>query len=356
MSSDMYWAKLGYTPILYVDVVSQLNVNNVLGSLKNVSIADSSITENYNSDTRVQAKVVTVSRNGESDGYIENGRLRMILSIPTRDWTATLFTGFVTDMNESDNDGYIKRTYTLESTIWGLTDQYMHIYVTISKGARVKVIMEDLLKQHTTFQYDLSNAKDRTFGDTKVYDVGTSLLNIFMEINDGYNRLEVDPFGKFLLKEYKKPKNQTASKTIDYADVNTLTMDELTKSTNATDCPGRTIVISRGGDKLVSSHYDPSESAASSQKTRGWLKVKTAQYNGSAKDPGISELHSQAQKLWEDNQDKGIEWGVKTYFANYHAGEVVNLIPRKQSSRKCLISNVDTSFGDMTQKLTCKEL
>lgn len=356
MSDGMNWSKVGYTPVLYVDMVSQLNVNTVLGSLKNVSISDCSITENYFSDSRIQAKVVTVVKNGESDGYIKNSRLRMILSIPSRNWTKTLFTGFVTNISESDNEGFIKRTYTLNSTIWGLTDHLMHIYVSADKGGSVVRTTESLLKDHTTFQYDLSKAQDKHFGDTKIYDVGTSLLNILIEINDGTNRLEVDSAGRVLLVKYVKPKDISASVTIDYEDYKTLTMEELTKSSNEDDMPGRTIVISRGGSNVISSHYDAPVTADSSQHNRGWLKVKSSQYNGSKKNPTIDDLFTEATKLWNDNQDKGIEYDVKSFYADYHTGVVANLIPRKQTSRKCLISTVETSFGDFTQKLTCKEL
>ena len=354
--SNVYWPKIGYTPILYADLVSPLNVGTVIGTLHNISIADSSITEQYYSDTRIQGKIVTICKNGESDGYIDNARIRMILSIPTRDWSKTLITGFVSGIEESDSDGFTKRTYNVESTIWGLSNHLMHIYVNVKNGDSLKAFLTNLLKNETKFQYNLSNAKDSTFGDTKVYDVGTSLLNIIMEVNEKINRVDVDADGRLIFTPYADPKTISASKTIDYEDHLTLTMEEMTKSTNAFDRPGRTIVISRNGQQVISSHYDPPATDESSQQTRGWLMVKTAQYGGKKKEPTIQDLHNEATELWKNSQDKGIEYDVKTYFADYHAGEVINLIPRKRSSKKCLISSVDTSFGDFTQKLTCREL
>ena len=364
----MDWTKTGYSWTVTVTVVHQTNVDNTLGVLSGVQLNGLTITENYYSDSRVQAKVSTVVKEGTSDGYVKNGRLRIILDIPSRGFSEELITGYVSDIKESSADGYTKRTYTIEGTIWGLLEHKVKDSVTIAKGAKLITVWTGLVSKQTKMQYTTSGAQDHNFTNVIVYEAGTSLSTILFDVSSGYDRMDVNGHGELTLTKYIAPKEQTATKVMDYHNNRGLMRKTLEKTTSEYDAPGRAIVtatiskeVKENGKKktiqeVIVGSYDAPSTHATSIDTRGWLKGRTDVYNGTSETPSKSELDSVAKKKWEEAQDKGIEWSVPCIFEDWHAGEVVLLIPNETTSVKALIKSVTTNLDDMTQSVTLKEV
>lgn len=369
----MDWTTTGYSYDVTVAVVHQTDVNNVLGILSGVQLSNMSISENYYSDSRVQAKLTTMVDEDDDDGYISNARLRIIVSIPSRFWSKTLFTGYVSDIDTVIESGYCKKTYTLEGTIWGLLEHKVSSSVTIAKGASLVKTWESLLKNQTKMQYSTSGSQDHLMGNTVVYEAGSNLSTILFELSSGYDRMDVDGSGVITLKKYTSPSNRTSSRIIDYKDSLGLSIAPLSAQDTAYEAPGRAIVTAtineqdaKDSTKTVSKTivgvYDAPSSHATSINTRGWLRARSDSYSGVSETPTKAELDKLAKKNWEDNQSKGIEWTVKTVYADYHAGDVVDLVApyissgSKTYTHKVLISAVETDLDTFTQNLTMKEV
>lgn len=351
-------------------IIDPVNINNVIGSLKNIVSDSVSISENYNSDSRIQGKLTTITKPDESDGYISYGRIRIILSIPSRQWSATILTGYVSDVEEHVESGYLQRSYSIEGTLWGLLDHKLYQPVVIGKGAELTTVWTALMRKHTKMQYDTSKARKYTFSNTVLYEAGTSLSTILFEVSSGYNRMDVDPFGAVTLKRYISPSNQTASKTLNYTDLSGFAIAPITRKFSEYEAPGRAIVttmvsVKKGkstSQKTLVGHYDAPANDITSIQKRGWLSARTDSYYGTSENPTVSELNKVAKQNWENSkQDIGCEWSGSTVFQDYHAGDVVTLIAPISSTshptkHKVLISSVSTSFRDFKQSLTMKEV
>ena len=367
----MDWTDTGYSYSIGVNVVHQTNVDNTLGSLSGVQLSGMSITENYYSDSRVQAKVTTIVKDGDSDGYVKNARLRIILSVPERDLIEELMTGYVSDMVEASEHGYTKRTYTLEGTIWGLLDHKIADPITIGKGAKMITIWSSLMKTLTKMQYSTEGAQDTAFSNVILYEPGTALSTILFELSSGYDRMDVDGHGVVTLRKYTPPSKKTPSRIIDYNDLRGLSMTPLERTTSEYELPGRAIVTTtvstesngKTSQQVIAGYYDAPATDPTSIDTRGWLIARTDSYSGSSENPSKSELNAIAKKNWESAQNKGIQWSGSSVFANYHAGEVVTLIaPAGKepdapiTGHKVLIQSVSTNLEQFTQDLTLKEV
>ena len=369
---EVEWSDTGYTYDVGVTVVSQVNVDYTLGELTGVQMTGLTVTENYNSDSRVQAKVTTIVGAGESDGYVDNARLRIILIIPERNWSRELMTGYVSDIDEVYESGYIKRQYTLEGTIWGLLEHKTNAAVTIAKGAKMLDVWSKLMKDQTRMQYSTASAtKDHPFSAVTLYEAGTQLSTILFEVVSGYCRMDSDGHGTVVLNDYTPPSKKTPTRVIDYNDLKNLVMAPLNMNSTKYEAPGRAVVTAtvssedKNGktvQETLVGYYDAPSEHATSMNTRGYLRSRSDSYSGSSEKPSKSELDAEAKKNWENEQDKGVEWTAESAFADYRVGEVATLILPSDRlgiamvSKKVHITGVLTNLETFTQSLTMKEV
>lgn len=366
----MDWIEASKNYTLLVSMVNQTNVDDVLGPLKNVLLDGLTITENYNSDSRVQAKISTATKTGESDGYIKNARLRITLIVPEFNFYEEMITGYVSDISREETSGYIKRTYTVEGTIWGLLDHKMKTSVVISKGAKLLTIWRGLVDKQTKMQYDINGAQDRVFGKNIIYEPASTLSTILFEISSGSDRMDVDGHGRLTLKKYQKPSEQTPSRSVVYGERRNGLKGTYKRASKEWDAPGRAIVTAnvsrdRNGTTeqvvLVGS-YDAPSSDPTSIDSRGWLKARSDNYSGISDNPSKAELNAEAKKNWQNAQVKPYEWTIPSIFKDYHAGEVVSIVGPTNAentdvlAEKALIQSVSTNFLDFSQELSLKEV
>lgn len=367
----MDWTDTGYSYLVEANVVSQTNVDNTLGSLSGVVLDGLSVTENYNSDSRVQAKLSTIVAETKKDGYVDNARIRIVLSIPERGWSREMITGYVSNIQETSQNGYIKREYTIEGTIWGLLDHKMNTSVVIGKGSKMVNVWTTLMRTQTRMQYSATNAQDKTFSNNTVYEPGTDLSKILFEVSSGYDRMEVNGHGVVLLNKYSNPASQKPSRVIDYRDVDGLAMYPLNHSSSKWEAPGRAVVTAnvsttdangKTTQQVISGYYDAPSSHYTSMTNRGYLRGRTDSYSGVSEKPSQTELNDAAKKAWQDNVDKGITWTCTSVYADYHAGNVCTLITpsdygsNNYAGHKVLLQSVQTNFQNFTQDLTMKEV
>lgn len=366
----MDWITASKTYNIVVSMVNQTDVNDILGPLKNVLLDGLTLTENYNSDSRVQAKISTVTKLGESDGYINNARLRISLIVPAMDYYEDMITGYVSNISREEISGYIKRTYTIEGTIWGLLDHKMKTSVIISKGAKMVNVWTTLVNKQTKMQYDIDGVQDHVFTKNVIYEPGSVLSTILFEISSGHDRMDVDGRGRLTLKKYLKPDSQTPSKTVVYGKKRNGIMGTYKRTLKSYDAPGRAIVtanvsLEKNGkteQRVLVGSYDAPSSDPTSIDSRGWLKARSDSYTGSSGNPSKAELNAEAKKNWQDAQVKDYEWTVTSIFKDFHAGEVVSIVgPTKAENievlaEKALIQTVSTNFLDFSQELSLKEV
>lgn len=369
---EVNWKKTGYSYDVVVNVVHQTNVDIVLGMLSGVQLSGMTITQKYYSDSRDQAKLTTIVPEGESDGYIKNARLRIVMSIPSRFWSEELITGYVSDVDTVIESGYTKRTYTIEGTMWGLLEHKLSSNVIIGAGSRLINNWASEMSSKTTTQFDTSRAQDHVFGSNIVYEAGTVFATYLFEMCSGYNRMYNDGHGRVVLAKYIEPSKMTPTRVIDYKDTIGLSMAPLSANDTSYESPGEAIVTATVSQpdpndenktiqKVLVGHYAAPSSHPTSMATRGFMRSRSDSYNGAVEKPSVNDLNAQAKKNWEESQDKGITWSVSSVFANYHAGEVVTLVAPygfegADYSHKVLISEVQTNMDYLTQNLTLKEV
>lgn len=366
----MDWTDTGYSYHVEVSVVSQVDVDNTFDTLDGVILSGLTISQNYYSDSRIQGKVTTIVREGESDGYVENARLRITLTIPDRDWSEELLTGYVSDIDEQVENGMTKRTYSIEGTIWGLLDHKIKSPIIIGKGATLINAWCKILDYNTKMQHTHKDAVDHNFGSNIIYEAGSALSTVLFELSSGYDRMDSDGHGRLTLSKYTAPSKRSSSGFIDMHDIKGLALYPLSKSSSKWEAPGRAIVtatktVTSGGkssQQVIVGSYDAPASHFTSLSSRGWLKAKTDSYNGTSENPTKSELDAIAKKNWKDAQDVGLSWTMPSVFKNYKAGEIYDfIVPSAMGtvgfeSHKVLITAVNTNFESMTQELSFKEV
>lgn len=362
--AEMDWTKTGYPYLVEALVVDQNNVDIILGNLHGFVYQGASVNENYNSDSRVQAKLSTIVDEGASDGYIKQARLRMNLHIPSRDYMDEFVTGYVSNISEKTEHGYTRRDYTIEGTIWGLLEHKIAAPVTVSKGAKLIKSWTSLMSL-TRMQYSTSGAQDHAFTKPTVYEVGTSLGTILFELSSGYDRMDNNGHGLVTLSKYVEPSKREATRTIDFTDPRGLAKQPIELTSSEWEAPGRAIVtatVSKTDDdgkttqEVIVGSYDAPASHTTSISSRGWLRARSDTYSGVSENPSKNELNTEAKKNWTNAQGKYRQWTIPTVFANYHAGEVVNLIFSNDEMVKVLIESVRTDFEAFSQDLTVKEV
>lgn len=370
----MDWTKTGYAYDVVVNVVHQTDVNNVLGLLSGVQLEGMTVSENYYSDSRIQAKLTTIVPEGESDGYIKHARLRINMSIPSRFWSEDLITGYVSDVDVDVESGYTKRIYTIEGTLWGLLEHKIKAPITISKGSNLVSVWKSLMADQTRMQYSTEGSQDHTFSSTVVYEAGSNLSTVLFEMSSGYDRIDSDGHGVVTLKKYIAPSNQEPSRTLDYKDDSGLLLSPIKANDTSYEAPGRAVVTATVSQddpnnegkmiqKVIVGSYDAPDSHQTSLATRGWLRGRSDSYSGNSETPTTDELNTIAKQNWEAEQSKGVEWTVSSVFADYHVGEVLMLVvpynfgeSKASYNHKVLISSVQTNLSTLVQNLTMKEV
>lgn len=366
MSVD--WHDLEHDWEVKAYLVDQHASGLVIGELAGLDASRCEVVEGYYSDTRVSAKLETVVGEGESDGYVPNARIRLVLGVPRWGWERELVTGFVTDVVPRDEDGCTRREYSLDSTLWGLSADYLTSKLTCSAGAKALTAAKKILSDRG-IEYDADGARDRSIQKVTVYEPGTVALSTLFDILSGYSRLDVNGRGIVTIRAYTPPSKLTPSVTIDPYDPRTNVVGDVRETDTSWEKPGAAIVtanVSKSttkNGKSVTTHevragtYFAPASDPASRDARGYLRFAKDTYSGSADEPTTSELTNSARTVWNNNQDKGRSWELLVIYMDLHEGDVVSLV-RPDGTHRCLVQSVTTSLDptDRTQKLTLKEV
>lgn len=349
-------------------LVSQHNCNSIIGELRGVESSGCNVTEGYYVDTRVSAQVTTVVPTGTSDGYIKNARVRIVLRVPRWGWERELITGFVTDIHPTEQHGMVRRVYSLDSSLWGISEDALTSKVTCAAGSKALTVCRKLLKDRG-IEYDDSGAQDRTIAKVTVYEPATMLLNMMFDLTSGASRVGVSGHGPITFRKYVEPSKRTPSVVIDPDDRRTLVVGDISENDDTWELPGAAIVtasVSKSqtvNGKSTTTHetragvYQAPNSHVASRNNRGYLRFVKDTYAGSKEEPSNAELETAAREKWNANQDKGRSWDLTVLYMDLHEGDMVTLV-RPDGRHKCLVQTVDTNLDarSRTQRLTLKKV
>ena len=353
------WANTEHTWEVTVDVVDPNNLENVRGQLRDVDLSQCSVTEGFDTDSRVQARIGTSVREFEDDGYIDKSRLRLTLAVPEWGWSRELVTGYVTDTELTLSQGFVNRRYTTDSVMWALGKDLIPWNVVCAKGQSMMEVTRWWLNV-ARMPFIEYGPNDKRYGEAKSYEIGDSLLSTLFDMNDGLNRLDMDGHGRVVIHPKPDPRAMSPIMTLDASDPLTLICSDLVRTSDEWDTVSRVIVTASGEGNgkernTIAGYADAQPDWPSAPQIRGYNIGKKESYDGASEHPAIQELTDVArQKLW-DEQATSITWTFTTLFCDLHIGDIVRLIPFSYE-RKCLITSVQTDLKDMTQKITCKEI
>jgi len=352
------WANTEHTWDVSVAVVDQNSLENVRGQLRDLDLKQCSVTEGYDTDSRVQARIGTHVREFEADGYVDKSRLRITLSVPEWGWSRELVTGYVTDSELTLSQGFVDRQYTTDSVMWALGKDLLPCNVVCAKGQTVMEVTRWWLNT-ARMPFIEYGPNDRRYGETKSYEIGESILSTLFDMNDGLNRFDMDGHGRMVIHAKPDPRAASPIMTLDASDPRTLICSELVRTSDEWDIVSRVIVTasesSNGESHTIAGYADSNPDWPSAPQIRGYNIGKKEGYDGPSEHPNAQELTNIArQKLW-DEQPTSITWDFTVLFCDLHIGDIVTLVPFSYE-RKCLITSVQTDLGDMTQKITAKEI
>lgn len=325
-------------------LVDLRSCGTVTGALRGLVPSSVTVTEGYYTDTRVQAKLSTVTRDGD-DGW-DGGRIRVVHSRPGL--RESLVTGYVTDYDETVEGGLVRREYTLDSSLYAISkDLFPWKYSVGGQASMVEAVRHVL--DMCGREHDLSRARDRRVQGTVVYDLGESALSVVFDLAGDTDRVGVDGEGRIVLTPYTPPSGREPGTTIDTA--GPMVVGQVKATTSRYQTPGRVIVRSGSGDGERWGTYDAPAGAASSSASRGYM-VATVE-TSTAREPSQQDLDAAARRSWEASQDTGEEWELTVVGIGLHQGDVVRLVHEGRAHR-CLVKSATLSLSSMSEKLTLK--
>lgn len=327
-------------------LVDRGNCQVTVGGLDGLDPSTVKITEGYYTDTRAQCTFETYTADG-NDGYDASNETRVRIVHSFDGYSKPLFTGYVVSRKPTFDNGMVKRSYELHSTLYTISKDTLGSNAMLGNQASIseanKKILETVGKES-----DLSLMADRRIQSPKVYEEASdTFLSILFDLNDGINRVDVDGLGRITIKKYTAPADLTPSLVISADDG--MTIGDITQDDSSSDVPSRVFVKSSSDDSLMAVVDVPSD-YPSSPARRGYTIAETVTVD--YENPTYDQLYKYGKQWLEEQQDPGLSWKLTRHYQDLHEGDVVWLDVDKR--HKCLVQTVKTQNRE--QKLTLKGL
>lgn len=323
----------------------------VLGEVTGLDLSGCSVTEGYYTDTRVSADLSTV---GE-DGWPDLARIRLSLSVPERGWSRDLITGFVTGRGTSEDTGGLLTSYELDSTLWALSVDVLDHRVVVGPAGSMVAAASSLLDS-CGYPHDLSQARDRLAQSAVVWEAGDSPLGVLFDMCGGDSRLDVDGRGLVTMAAYVPPSMRSPQYELDPTDPRTLVLaDPIEEEPGDLDVPGKAVALaSVGSGQAVAGSALVDPSMRSSWERRGYRLAEAYHWEGGG-DPTAAQLSLYAARMLSAAQGATRRWTLSVAYMDARAGDVAALRTH-DGWHRVLVQTVRTELGDMTQRLTLKEV
>lgn len=375
----MDWRDRERRDYLTVEMVHPTSFNH-LGWLKGVTGA--TVTEDYESDTRIAATVTTVA----PESYIDLALLRIHHECRFSNgdtWNECIGTFFALRSDDEWVSGVHQTTFDCKSMLYGMEQDIAPKVLTIKKGGKTKAAFETICKECKRPRRWVS-ANDKAFGSNTDFDAGQSYLERLHDLAEkSDNRVDVTTDGVVTIQKLVKPAKRSPVMKLAWNSPLVLASG-ISMSTDDMEVTSRAIVtwkhsyktkVRDGVYKSNSGNHkkgDPKykESTANKDVT-AWADVpsgnrahidrrgfRVASWH-SEDDLGDSQSVAQkkAKEYLAEEDEPNVVWTVPCRWFDIHEGQVISWLPPDATQyRNCLVESLERDLWHYTQTLTLKEV
>jgi len=371
---------------LYAELVTPVGYKH-LGWL--TGVIDASITEDYDSDTRIQGTVTTI----EPESYIENAMVRLIHDSKWPNGTSSrevLGTFFVIRTREVWEHGACETVFELKSVLYGMKDDKAPEPMTLAQGSYGVDAFAKICNLCSRPKTALVSKNDKRKLEATTLDAGKSYLSWLHDVaeQDGM-RVDVDVNG-YVTYDLDRGFDQSPAMSLAYN--SHVILDGTERTTDASTIASRSIVTWEYSyeveveDGVYKSAYTDSDGVyhakgstkykKSTQKKpitawadvdqghpahigrRGWRKSEYHKYSGEeyGSNSSVSQAQRMAKELLTEDTAVTTEWSVSSlYIPDLHAGQVIRWKPPEGDWRLCLVTDLKKELHHFTMSFTLKE-
>ena len=350
------WTDRNRKDTVRVYMVSPTNLNEVIGELNGFEPEGSTLTWGYDTDTRTSGSIKAVDSN-----WVKNSRLRIVHEVREWGFREELGTYVVTDVSADRNKGAWETTYTLQSTLYTMSEDYLPNHVSIAKGGLGIDFMKTIMSQAGVPYAVMPTANHWRSEKSVVYELGDSRLSDLMDAcKRSNNRVDVDSHGRVVISGYVIPHNISPSWSIDLKARGYDPLDGITYTTNEFSQVNRVVVIQKTGsdEKQVESVGYADATGRVSKQARGYYVTHVEDVDDLPRETNAA-ASDRARSLLSNSTELIDEFQMTVPYAPYRIGQTVtvNMPDGPLKGRlKCLVKSIDPlDLGRaFTEKLTLK--
>lgn len=336
---------------IHVLMVDPNNLDSVRGELVGIELSGCSVDFGYYTDNRVSGKVRCFD-----GGYINYSWLRIVHECPGYSYRNELATLVPTQIAEKHARGSVETDFTLQSTLWSISNDALPSRWTIGKGAMSNDAFTRICDAVNKPRVLLPSVHNYRFTETVAYEIGDTFLSDLFDIaNKANNRLDVDGHGRITLGPYVSPSQREPDWDIS-DETGMIVSGGVDRTTKPGDFVSREIITYHNDKADMVGSADVSDDSPASAAKRGYRVAKTESYNAEEKESvTVAKLQNIAQQNLMKASDYGGERSVTCLYFPAKAGDIIRLTTDGNQS-KCLVKDVGVHLSDMTVDLTLKEV
>lgn len=362
--STIDWSRPCRRCRLHFYLISPNNLDDCLGELDGVDITDCTVTENFYSDTRIQASLTLI---GEVDRINRNAFVRIVATFETDDgstWSEELGTFIPTADDFSSSGGVKKQILQLESILYGVSLEKFGNPWIFEANTTAKTGWTNILN-NIDRRFNDSAANDYNYTETQVIDRGETVLSaLFSCVGAANNRLDVDGHGIVTIKQYLPPTLRPVVCSLTIGEATSIIEDDFSRSASFLTRPSACYVYAKrttdgNEEELLGVAY----SAENGRETRGY--VVTMYETLDDVNPWTRYTVDQwalARLRTELNED--VEWKITTHYFPVHEGDVIELngidkidkSGQYESSQRMVVKQKELNLKTMKQTLTLRSI
>lgn len=352
-SSSSMWDNPTLEHYFTVQMVDPNNLSTVRGELSGVE-ATGSLSLQYDSDTRASASITTAVKQGSSDGWDGTAALRIIHHVGSN-YKETLFTGFVTACPWSESNGKHEVSYTLSSTLYGMsTHRLVYAYTIAKKGSGVEALKK--LFEYGYRKYTLNNGVlDYTYTSAQVYSGDKDFLEVAHDIADTCNdRIDVAPSGYVTLSKYVAPASRSPKYYFSIYDSDSPFYGDISGDDDKSEIPGRIVVSAKDSDNELIAEAEVSSTSIYSPSRRGY-KVDSYYSIDLDDDTTQAYVNSLAKQYLEASRTPTYTMDVNMLYRPLTAGDILR-ITKNSTTHNYLITTANLDLHYFTWSLELEQV
>ena len=371
--------------VLRVQMVNPTNY----GHLGYLNVTSASITEAYNSDTRIQGTITALDAN---ETYIPLAMIRLIHEAEFSNgehYRRILGTFFAIRSRDTWRSGAQETEFELKSVLYGMQDDLAPFDMTIAKNSTAQAAFNAVCSKCNRPRLWITGANNKRFAKNRTLEAGDSYLSWLHQLaNMAGNRLDCDERGRVIMEPYTAPSKRSAKMRLAF-NSSLVLASGFSRSSNEAETPGRSIVTweheytvkvkdgtyaldttdkdgvfhSKGSTKYttkkerktITDYADVTSGNAAHISRRGF---RVSEWHA-LDDLGDSKSTAQAKAksyLASDSKPT-VTWSIQTRWFEVYEGDVIAWKPSQDEPyRNCLVTDADKDLFAFTINLSLKEV